>query len=161
MSAERRKDIRGRRSMPSCIHRFAALRFSRLGKQAHRVPPGVTVAAGPEEAQGEVAGAGRSAACPRRKTYPGSAESGLRRISSSSARNTAAIGPAPPKATRVKSRGSTPSLTVMVRMASAMAALEIARMPSAKADRLHARAAGPATRSPHFRSTRHRVTSRH
>src|SRR5438552_1784497 len=52
-------------------------------------------------------------------------------ISSSSASQTACIGPAPPNATSPYSRGSIPCLTVIVRIASAMLALTIASIPSA------------------------------
>ena len=54
-------------------------------------------------------------------------------ISSSSASQTACIGPAPPNATSEYSRGSIPCLTVIVRIASAIFALTIASIPSASA----------------------------
>ena len=57
-------------------------------------------------------------------------------ISSSSARKAACIGPAPPKATSAKSRGSIPWATVSVRIACAIFALITSRIPSASRQRL-------------------------
>ncbi len=68
---------------------------------------------------------------PQAEKVPGLQGTITSQISSSSASQTACIGPAPPNATSEYSRGSMPCLTVIVRIASAIFALMIASMPSA------------------------------
>ena len=68
---------------------------------------------------------------PQAEKAPGKRGTTVSAMPSSRARNTACIGPAPPKATRAESRGSMPRDTVMVRMACAILALATSQMPSA------------------------------
>ena len=65
----------------------------------------------PVEAAAPHRGGYRSAACPRQRTCPGSTARSPRRYRAPAASQTACIGPAPPNATREKSRGSMPCLT--------------------------------------------------
>src|SRR5215203_4270169 len=69
---------------------------------------------------------------PKAEKVPGAGGTMTSSISSSCARATACIGPAPPKATSEYSLGSIPCSTVIVRIASAILALMIASTHSAE-----------------------------
>ena len=95
---------------------------------------------GVKKARAEVVADLASPASPTRRTRRGSAGTMTSPISSSRARKAACIGPAPPKATSAKSRGSMPCSTVSVRIACAIFALMTSQMPSASSLRRRGRA---------------------
>ena len=78
---------------------------------------------------------------------------------SSSAIAAACSGPAPPKASSAKRRGSMPRSTVITRSARTISALATRTMPSAHASRVEARARRPARSTARVRRVRRRAST--